>query len=68
MNKTLGERLKYALDIRHIKQVDFARSVGITPATLNRYIKDERQPNAEYIIIICKSLGISSDWLLGILD
>jgi transcriptional regulator with XRE-family HTH domain len=67
MNQTLGDRLKYALEIRNMKQCDFAKKIGLTEVTMSRYINGTRKPKADTIVIICRTLGISSDWLLGML-
>lgn len=66
MHQTLGKRLEYALNSKGIKQCDFADKIGITEVTLSRYINGTRMPRADNIVLICRSLGISSDWLLGI--
>ena len=68
LHQTIGDRLKYSLVIRNMKQREFAKKIGVTEVTISRYINNERQPNADMIILICRALGISSDWLLGMLD
>ena len=68
IHQSLGDRLRYALDIRNIKHKDFASRIGITNITLSRYINGTRVPNAYMIRDICRELGISSDWLLGMLE
>lgn len=67
INQTIGDRLKYSLKIRNMKQKEFAEKIGVTEVTISRYINNERQPNADMIILICRALGVSSDWLLGML-
>ena len=67
MSETLGERLKYSLKIRNMKQKEFAERIGVTAVTLNRYIKGTRVPNAYTIADMCRELGVSSDWMLGLL-
>lgn len=63
----IGERLKIALAIRGIKQNQLAKKIGVTAVTIHRYIIDERCPDGETIIKICKELNISADWLLGLM-
>ena len=67
MYKSLGTRLKHALDIRCISQKDFAKRIGVTECTISRYVNDERLPKADMVVVICRNLGISSDWLLGLM-
>ena len=68
IHKTIGDRLKISLKLRGISQAEFAKRLNITQTTMNRYIKGSRQPKADTIVEICTELGISSDWLLGLLE
>ncbi len=65
--KTLGDRLKLSLKIRKMTQKEFAERLDMTEPTISRYIKGTRQPNADTIVAICRVLGISADWLLGMI-
>jgi len=65
--KSIGDRIKYSLDIRKMSQKEFAKRLKITEATLSRYINGTRLPKADMIIDICNELGVSADWLLGML-
>ena len=67
IHQTLGDRLKYSLEIRNMKQTEFAEKIGVTATTVHRYINDERIPNADAVIQMCRVLGVSADWLLGML-
>lgn len=66
-HKTIGDRLKYSLEIRKMTQREFAERLDMTEPTISRYIKGTRQPNADTIIAICRVLGVSADWLLGMI-
>lgn len=55
-------RLRQELDI---KQKDLAERVGITEATLSRYENGKRTPSSEIAAKLAKSLGVSTDYLLG---
>ena len=65
--QSIGDRIKYLLSIRKLSQKEFAKRLGITEATLSRYVSGTRMPKADMIISICNELGISADWLLGML-
>ena len=67
IHETIGDRLKYQLKLRKMSQREFANKIGIGEVTLGRYINNQRIPNADVIISICRTLGISSDWLLGLM-
>lgn len=61
-----GKRLKRAIDANNITQAILSRRTGIAEATITQYVHERACPRADYIIILCKELGVTSDWLLGI--
>ena len=65
IQQTMGDRIKLALEIRGMKQVDLAKRIGMTNVSICRYISGEREPRADAIVAICRTLGVSADWLLG---
>ena len=67
-HKTIADRLKYSLYIRDMTQKDLSKQSGVAEATINRYCQGAIQPGAKSIVAICRTLGISSDWLLGIIE
>lgn len=64
--KDLGDRLKVALKLKGMSQSDLARATGITTSAISRYINTSREPTTTMMRKICESLGVSSDYLLGI--
>lgn len=64
--KELGDRLKVALKLKGMSQSDLARATGITTSAISRYINTSREPTTTMMRKICESLGVSSDYLLGI--
>lgn len=62
-----GDRLKRLLILRNMTQREFAKKIGITECAISRYIQNERKPNYEILVKICKTLNISADWLLGLI-
>lgn len=62
----IGERLKKALKDKGMKQRELAEKIGVTEATISQYACDTRPPRSEHVIAICKILGTSADWLLGL--
>ena len=65
--KTVGlnERLRTLLIKRHVRQNVLALKTGITEATISAYVNGTRKPRADHIVMICKALHCSADWLLG---
>lgn len=62
----LGKRLKISMKAKKMNQRRLSEKTGIMESTISRWLRDERKPNADNIIIICKELDISADWLLGL--
>lgn len=62
----LGDRIKYLLDMKNIKQKDFAETLNISPSTMNGYIKNNREPDYEMLKKIAENLSVSTDYLLGL--
>lgn len=61
---TLAERLCMAMKNKGMKQKDVAEALGVTQATINRYINNERSPRADVIVRLSDLLGVTTDWLL----
>ena len=62
-----GRIIRNILEERGISQKQLANTVGVTPATLSRWITGETEPPAlDIITSIAKSLNVSADYLLGI--
>lgn len=53
-----GEILREELQERGIKQIDFARSIGMQPTHLNEFIKGKRNLNEELAIKLERALNI----------
>ena len=63
-----GNRLRYALDSRGMKHKHLAKITGLTAPTISTYVTGQRTPRADHIVVICKALHISADWLLGMVE
>ena len=60
------KRIRNILEERGISQKQLANTVGVTPATLSRWITGETEPPALGIIAeMAKALNVSADYLLG---
>ena len=60
-----GKRLSYILTERGITQRKLAKMCRITESTICRYINGSITPKATEVVTIAKSLGVSTDYLLG---
>lgn len=61
---TLGKRLRESLRIKNIKQIQLAKSIGITPASLSQFCSDIVKPSLRTSRDICNALNINEQWLL----
>lgn len=62
---TLGERLCIILKERNIKQVDFAKSLGISANYINLLISGKRGPISDTLAkLIEETYGYSAQWIM----
>lgn len=45
---------------------EFGRMLGMTPQTVDLYMRGKRKPSVEFIINVCACFRVSADWLLGL--
>ena len=63
-NKSIADRIINALNRCGISQRQLADAVGMTGATISRYIKGKRIPSAEILGRIADVLGVTTDYLI----
>ena len=61
-----AKRLKSLREENNIKQVELAKSLKMTSATLSQYEKGIREPNNETLIKLAEYFDVSVDYLLGL--
>ncbi len=61
-----GEKLKFELERRDIKQKDFAKTLNVSASTLCGYINTNRQPDFDLVRKIASELDVSVDYLLDV--
>ena len=64
-NITFSERLKYAMEIRNVKQVELSKAIGISKTNMTYYISGKNKPREDKINLIAKELNVNPIWLLG---
>ena len=65
MNK-FSERLKQSLKDNNMSQMTLAKTIGMSHSVVNNYCTGKREPTLDVLILICKALNESSDYLLGL--
>lgn len=62
---TVGARLKEAMQIRGMKQVDLVNITGIAKGTISNYINGKYEPKAPAIVKLAQALNCSEMWVMG---
>ena len=60
-----GTRIKEALSIRGMKQVELCEITKIPKSALSQYISGAFEPKQDRIYLIAKALNVSEAWLMG---
>jgi len=63
--KDLGLRIRKILDDNKVNRSKFSIEIGITRATLNRYEKGSRIPDAEFIFKFSDFFKINPLWIIS---
>lgn len=62
---TMGERIQIILKERHIKQVDFARALGVSANYVNLLVNDKKTNMSDTLAkLIEETYGYSAKWLI----
>lgn len=62
---SLGDRLRYLLEVRGYSQVALAKKIGITQAAISNLVTDSsRKPSAPTLLKLAAALQANPDWIL----
>lgn len=63
---TLGQRIKCILEDKNIKQVEFAKALGISPNYVNLLVNDKKTNISDTLAkLIEETYGYSSQWIMN---
>ena len=62
---TTKERLREAMEIAGIKQIEIATATGISRGTISKYLSGKFEPKSEHIAKLARVLNCSEMWLWG---
>jgi transcriptional regulator with XRE-family HTH domain len=62
----VSERLKQALELRHMTAAELSRLTNITTASLSHYINGRYIPKQDKIYQLSEALRVSPSWLMGL--
>lgn len=59
------DRIREALEIRNIRQIELSKKSGISKGLINNYLSGYAKPKRENLILLGKALNVSEAWLMG---
>lgn len=65
MREKLDVRLRTAMKIRGLRQVDLVEKTGLSKSKINMYVNGEHQPKHDGVYLLAKALGVQEAWLMG---
>ncbi len=68
MDYDFSEILREFLTINNMTQTEFAKRVGVKQSQVSEWLKGKAKPSYDILRQMSLSLGVSSDYLLGLDD
>lgn len=65
MKNKLAENLTELLETRNISKRQLARDIGVSSTIITYWANGQKQPTAEFIIILADYFNVCTDYLLG---
>lgn len=65
MEDTMAKRLLQLREKNNLSQSAVARQIGVTPALISAYEKQERKPSIDKLIALADIYHVSTDYILG---
>lgn len=62
---SIGQKIEELLEEQNMSQRELSKKVGITEATMSRYINGLRVPKADILSKIANALNVTTDYLFG---
>lgn len=62
---TFQNRLKKAMSIRNIKQVDLVNKTNLDKTLINKYLSGASNPRQRKLTILADALDVNEIWLMG---
>lgn len=68
MSEKFPARLKNARELRGLTQIDLGKEAGLPSTTISHFESGSRKPSFDNLRRLTKVLGVSTDYLMGIVD
>ena len=62
---TIRDRIFSKLEEKEMNQKEFSEATGIPQTTISDWKKKRTNPTADKIMVICKTLDVTPEWLLS---
>lgn len=63
-----ARRLRSVIERSGMQQKELASSIKLSPARLSNYVNGHSEPSYDILVLLCRKLKVSSDYLLGLTD
>lgn len=64
-SSNLAQRIRQAMELRQIKQVDLCKKTGIPKSAMSQYLNGMFEPKQDRLALLAHALGVNETWLLG---
>ena len=61
----MKNRIREALSIRGMRQVDLVEQTGLDKGAINHYVNNKYQPKQQALLSMAKALDVNEIWLAG---
>ena len=65
INMTINDRIKQALELRNMKQIELVAKTGIDKSQISSYLSGKYKPKQENLSLIAMALEVDEYWLMG---
>lgn len=62
--KAMGARLREAREAKGMTQAELARAIGVETPSYWRYESGGQQPGGESLAALCRTLGVTAEWVM----
>lgn len=65
MKEAFSKRMKDAMNLRKMKQVELSEKTGLGKSAISQYFAGTYEPKQKALYLIAKALDVSEAWLMG---
>lgn len=65
MKDSTSDRIKKAMDLRNLRQVDLIERTQLGRSAISQYVSGKVTPKQDKVYLLAKALNVSPAWLMG---